>query len=198
MPLNTNLNSIRAKIPQHVKLLVAGKYATADQLLQLIKSGQKLIGENRAQDLLKKYASIGNQAEWHFIGHLQRNKVKQIVPIISMLHSLDNVRLADELEKQLAKINKVLPVLIEVNIAGEITQSGVALRHLDQLVKHCRLLPHLQLTGLMTMNRSHFRTLRQLAKNYRLSELSMGTSQDYEEAIAAGSTIIRLGRIVFS
>ncbi len=199
MSITNNLNSIKARVawaagkvgrdPKEIKLLVAGKYADVEQLRQLIAAGQKLIGENRAQDLTRKYAVIGDQAEWHFIGHLQRNKVKTVVPIITMLHSLDSIRLADELEKQLTKISKILPVLIEVNVAGEAT---------NELIKYCRSLPHLQLKGLMTMNRSGFRALRQLAQNYHLSELSMGTSQDFEVAIGEGATMIRLGRIVFS
>lgn len=199
MSIANNLNSIKARIaeaagrvgrdPKEIKLLVAGKYADVEQLRQLIAAGQKLIGENRAQDLTRKYAVIGDQAEWHFIGHLQRNKVKAVVPIITMLHSLDSLRLADELEKQLTKISKILPVLIEVNVAGEVT---------NELVKYCRSLPHLKLKGLMTMNRSGFSTLRQLAGKYNLPELSMGTSADFEAAIEAGATMIRLGRIVFS
>lgn len=199
MSIKTNLETIKARVaeaarsvgrdPKEIKLLVAGKYADIKQLEELIKAGQKLIGENRAQDLSRKYAVIGDQAEWHFIGHLQRNKVKDVVPLVTMLHSLDSIRLADELEKQLGKINKVLPVLIEVNVAGEVT---------NELVKYCRNLPHLKLKGLMTMNRSGFSTLRQLAQNYHLSELSMGTSADFEVAIEEGATMIRLGRIVFS
>lgn len=199
MSIKTNLEIIKTRIaeaagrvgrnPREIKLLVAGKYADVEQLRQLIAAGQKLIGENRAQDLTRKYAVIGDQAEWHFIGHLQRNKVKAVVPIITMLHSLDSIRLADELEKQLTKINKILPVLIEVNVAGEAT---------NELVKYCRSLSHLKLKGLMTMNRSGFSTLRQLAGKYNLPELSMGTSADFEAAIEAGATMIRLGRIVFS
>lgn len=220
MSIAANLTAIKIRIaqaahragrdPQDIKLLVAGKYADASQLVQLIKAGQRLslkdqgsakqvlIGENKAQDLKQKYATIGDQAEWHFIGHLQRNKVKDVVPLITMLHSLDSIRLADELEKQLTKINKILPVLIEVNIAGEVTKSGVSIRELDGLVKHCRNLPHLKLEGLMTMNRSEFSNLRQLAQKYHLPELSMGTSADFEMAVEEGATIVRLGRIVFS
>ena len=207
MSISTNLKLINQRLikaadkagrnPRDIKLLVAGKYADADQLLQLIKAGQVLIGENKAQDLKHKYQVIGDQAEWHFIGHLQRNKVKDVVSLISMLHSLDSLRLANELEKQLQKINKILPVLIEVNVAGEVTKSGISLQALDELVKHCHNLPHLKLKGLMTMNQHHFHTLRQLAKSYNLPELSMGTSQDFEVAIEEGATIIRLGRIVF-
>src|SRR3990167_1328279 len=188
MSIKTNLAIIKARVaraaervgrdPKQVKLLVAGKYADVGQLEELIRAGQRLIGENRAQDLVKKYAVIGDQAEWHFIGHLQRNKVKDVVPLVTMLHSLDSIRLADELERQLKKINKVLPILIEVNVAGEVTKSGISFQELDELVKHCHNLPHLKLKGLMTMNQHHFPTLRQLAKSYNFPELSMGTSQD--------------------
>ena len=209
MTIADNLAQIKARIaqaahrasrdPQDIKLLVAGKYADASQLLQLIKVGQKIIGENRAQDLKAKYAVIGDQAEWHFIGHLQRNKIKDVVPIITLLHSLDSFRLADELEKQLTSISKTLPVLIEVNISAEATKSGIAPNDLPSLINHCRNLSHLKLVGLMTMNQSlHFHALRQLAHKYNLPELSMGTSQDFEVAIEEDSTIIRLGRIVFS
>ena len=137
MSIKTNLEIIKARVARaagrvgrdskEIKLLVAGKYADIKQLEELIEAGQKLIGENRAQDLTRKYAVIGDQAEWHFIGHLQRNKVKDVIPLITMLHSLDSIRLADELERQLGKINKVLPVLIEVNVAGEVTKSGISL-----------------------------------------------------------------------
>src|SRR3989344_4584522 len=207
MSIKTNLEIIKARVARaagrvgrdskEIKLLVAGKYADIKQLEELIEAGQKLIGENRAQDLTRKYAVIGDQAEWHFIGHLQRNKVKDVVPLVTMLHSLDSIRLADELERQLKKINKVLPILIEVNVAGEVTKSGISFQELDELVKHCHYLPHLKLKGLMTMNQHHFHTLRQLAKSYNLPELSMGTSQDFEMAIEEGATMIRLGRIVF-
>ena len=209
MSISTNLKLIKQRLvkaarksgrnPADIQLLVAGKYADAGQLLQLIKVGQTLVGENRAQDLKTKYAIIGDQAEWHFIGHLQRNKVKLVVPLISMIHSLDSLRLADELDKELTKLNKILPVLIEVNLAAEVTKSGVSLKDLDQLVKHCLSLPHLKLVGLMTMSQpSYFKILRQLAQKYHLPELSMGTSQDFEAAIEAGATIIRVGRLVFS
>ncbi|MBI4035146.1 MAG: YggS family pyridoxal phosphate-dependent enzyme [Candidatus Chisholmbacteria bacterium] len=217
MSITNNLASIKTRIitaarragrnPKDIRLLVAGKYATADQLLQLIKAGHKLIGENRAQDLKRKYQAIGDQAEWHFIGHLQRNKVKAVLPYITTLHSLDNLRLAQELEKQLVKINKTLPVLVEVNTSREITKSGIYPEDTPQFIKSLSQFPHLKVTGLMTMaaqvtspedNRPHFKTLSQLAQTTGLSELSMGTSQDFEVAIAAGATIVRLGRIVFS
>ena len=204
MSLATNLASIKTRItqaaqrsgrdPQSIKLVVAGKYANAGKLLQAIKAGVKIIGENRAQDLIKKHQVIRDRVNWHFIGHLQTNKVKQVVPIISLLHSLDSSHLADELEKQLRKINKILPVLVEVNF-DEATKFGITPGKLPSLISYCRKLPHLKLVGLMTMNHSsHFRALRQLARKYRLPKLSMGTSQDFEVAIEEGATFIRLGR----
>ncbi len=193
--------------PNDVKLVVAGKYADAKTLQSAIDAGVKIIGENRAQDLRDKYKIIGDKVEWHFIGALQTNKIKYVAPVATLIHSIDNERLANELEKYLTKINKTLPVLVEINTSGESTKHGVTPEAAGQLAKVCNQLAHINLIGLMTMgaevdnpeaNRSNFRLLKKIADKLALKELSMGTTRDFEVAIEEGATIVRIGSAIFS
>jgi pyridoxal phosphate enzyme (YggS family) len=224
MSLKANLNQIKSRIraaaqranrnPQNIQLVIAGKYAGVKLTQQAIAAGVKIIGENRAQDLKQKYQTIGNQVDWHFIGHLQRNKVKIVAPIIKLLHSLDSLRLAEKLEQQLKKINKTLPVLIEVNTSQESSKFGVSEAETIDLVQKCSQLPHVKVVGLMTMgalvkkpeeNRPNFVDLRQLAQttsqkkipHTSMEHLSMGTTIDFEVAIEEGATLVRLGSALF-
>ena len=189
-----------------IKLVVAGKYADAQTLQEAIEAGVKIIGENKAQDLRDKYKILGDQVEWHFIGHLQSNKVKYVAPIVTLIHSLDSEKLVIELEKYLTKINKRLKILIEVNTSGESTKHGVDPQSAAALAAVCKKLSHLELVGLMTMgadvdnpdnNRPHFRSLKKLADQLQLKELSMGTTRDFEVAIEEGATIVRIGSAIF-
>lgn len=214
--ITANLKSVKQQIaqaakkadrnPADIKLVVAGKYADTATTLQAIKAGVKIIGENREQDLKEKFTLIGNKAEWHFIGHLQTNKVKSIVAMVSLIHSVDSLHLAQEIDKQAGKLGKIMPVLIEVNTSGEATKSGVPLAAAAKLVKECQKLPHTKVTGLMTMgslvdnpedNRRHFASLKKLAYKLNLPELSMGTTQDFAVAIEEGATIVRVGSAIF-
>ena len=189
-----------------IKLVVAGKYADAQTLQEAIEAGVKIIGENKAQDLRDKYKILGDQVEWHFIGHLQSNKVKYVAPIVTLIHSLDSEKLVIELEKYLTKINKRLKILIEVNTSGESTKHGISSEQLEPLATVCKKLTHIKLIGLMTMgadvdnpdnNRPHFRSLKKLADQLQLKELSMGTTRDFEVAIEEGATIVRIGSAIF-
>lgn len=201
--------------PRDIKLVVAGKYATPMQARQVIKAGVDIIGENREQDLRQKFKIIGNQAHWHFIGHLQRNKVKSVIKMVSMIHSLDSMRLAEELEKRLKQIHKKLPALIEVNTSREKTKHGVAPNEAVSLAQKCSQFKFLKVVGLMTMgalakdpeaNRKHFASLRKLAQKIKnqkipgvkMKHLSMGTTGDFEVAIEEGATLIRVGSAIFA
>lgn len=201
--------------PRDITLVVAGKYADDDQMAQLVSSGAKVIGENREQDLRRKYAKFGNKVDWHFIGHLQRNKVKQVIKIASLIHSIDSPRLIAEMEKQLAKINKNQPILLEINTAGEKSKYGASPKEVVKLAKACNRFKHVKLFGLMTMggmvnkgedNRKNFNLLKNLARkieslklpNVLMTHLSMGTTRDFEVAIEEGATLVRIGSAIFN
>ena len=192
--------------PHDIKLVVAGKYADVSTLQEVINAGVKIIGENKAQDLVKKYQAIGDKVDWHFIGALQTNKIKYVAPVVTMIHSLDSEKLAIELEKYLSRINRSLKVLIEVNTSGESTKHGILPEQLEPLAIVCKKLTHIKLMGLMTMgadvdnpqnNRPNFRSLKELSTKQKLAELSMGTTRDFEVAIEEGATIVRIGSAIF-
>jgi PLP dependent protein len=171
-----------------VTVVVATKYVPLDELSVLAEAGVEVVGENRAQDLQAKHERYGDAFRWHFIGHLQSNKVKVVNGICELVHSLDSESAARRL---------TVPALLEVNLSGETTKSGVAPESIGDWVAH---LPSLQ--GLMTMppqasdpeaSRPWFRRLRELAEAHDLEELSMGTSQDWRVAVEEGATLIRVG-----
>jgi PLP dependent protein len=188
------------RTPQEVELLAAVKYVPLDELGTLAAAGLSLVGENRAQDLEQK-ATAFPDFTWDFIGHLQSRKVKQIVPRVRLIHSVAS----DSVLEQLARHGPAHPgveVLVEVNVAGEASKSGVAPAELAAFVERCPV----PVAGLMTMpplasapeqNRRHFAALRELAAAHGLKQLSMGTSQDYEVAVEEGATIVRLGSTLY-
>ena len=183
---------------QDVELLAAVKYVPLDELGTLAAAGLTLLGENRAQDLEQK-ATAFPDFTWDFIGHLQSRKVKQIVPHVRLIHSVAS----DSVLQQLAKhTDTPVEVLIEVNVAGEASKSGIVPGDLAAFVERCPV----PVAGLMTMpplatspeqNRPHFAALRELAAVHGLHHLSMGTSQDYEVAVEEGATIVRLGSTLY-
>jgi hypothetical protein len=196
--VRANLERVRAEAGEGVRILVATKYVADEELPALADAGVELIGENRLQDLERKQAVAGDQFEWHFIGALQSRKVRDIVPRVSLIHSVCT-------DSVLAKLETHAPpeteVLVQVNVAGEQSKEGVAPRDLGDFIARCPA----TVTGLMTMppftedpeaSRSHFARLADLAREHSLPELSMGTSQDWRVAVEEGATIIRLGTAV--
>jgi pyridoxal phosphate enzyme (YggS family) len=200
-----NLDRVRARIvaagrdPAEVQLLAAVKYVAADELPVLAEAGIKLVGENRAQELVAKTEAHPGLFTWDFIGHLQSRKVRQILPLVRLVHSVAS-------DSALAQLGRhgdaATEVLVEVNVAGEAGKSGVAATDLAGFLQRCPV----RVAGLMTMppqtedpeaSRPHFATLRELADRHGLRELSMGTSQDYEVAVQEGATIIRLGSTLY-
>jgi len=189
------------RTPRDVELLAAVKYVALEELPVLADAGLTLLGENRAQELEAKAAAHPGRFTWDFIGHLQSRKVKQIVPHVRLIHSVAS----DSVLEQLARHGPAHPgleVLIEVNVAGEASKSGVAPAELAAFVERCPV----PVAGLMTMpplaaapeqNRRHFAALRELAAAHGLEQLSMGTSQDYEVAVEEGATIVRLGSTLY-
>jgi PLP dependent protein len=187
-----NYARIRGEVGDAVTIVAATKYLSVQDMSALVEARVEVVGENRAQDLERKYAEYGDAFRWHFIGHVQSNKAKVINSICELVHSLASESAARRL---------TVPALVEVNLAGEASKSGVApedLPHFLELYGDVR--------GLMTMppetedpelSRPHFRRLRELAEEYGLSELSMGTSQDYRVAAEEGATVIRVGSVLY-
>jgi pyridoxal phosphate enzyme (YggS family) len=185
-----------------------------DRIRQAVSAGAAILGENRVQEAKEKITALGNIAHWHLIGHLQTNKAKYAVMLFDLIHSVDNLELAKELDRQAAKTGKVQDILIEVNIAGEASKAGMAVKGAPALVREAAQLKHLQVRGLMTMppysenaedSRPYFRVLRELAEaiaqenipGVSLHELSMGMSGDFEVAIEEGATLVRVGSAIF-
>jgi PLP dependent protein len=183
---------IRAEVGPGVTVVAATKYVSLEEMAVLAEAGVEVVGENRAQDLERKHAEYGDAFRWHFIGHLQSNKVKVVNRICELVHSLDSESSARRL---------TVPALVEVNLSGEETKAGIAPADLPAF-----LAAYPGARGLMTMppasddpeaSRSTFRRLRELAAEHGLAELSMGTSQDYRVAAEEGATLVRVGSILF-
>ena len=200
--------------PSEIKLMAVTKTVAPEKVNEAIESGCMLLGENRVQELLEKYEYYDKRAEIHFIGSLQTNKVKYIVDKVSMIESVDSLKLAEEIEKRCAKIDKIMDILLEVNIADEESKSGFSVDEIVAVSDKIKDFPHLRLRGLMTIGRfgaeieetrDYFKKMRHLlvdikAKNIDniyINILSMGMSADYELAVLEGANIVRIGRGLF-
>jgi uncharacterized pyridoxal phosphate-containing UPF0001 family protein len=190
--VRANYERIRTELGPQVTIVAATKYVSVDELAALAEAGVEVVGENRAQDLEAKHARYGEAFRWHFIGHLQSRKAKTVNSLCELCHSLSSESAAKRLE---------IPALVEVNLAGEETKSGVPDADLERFLGL-----YDDVRGLMTMppatddpetSRPYFRRLRQLAEQHGLRELSMGTSQDYRVAADEGATMVRLGSVLY-
>lgn len=224
MTVAENLKMVRDRIasaakragrdPSSIKLVVVTKTVGIEKIREAVAAGARLLGENRVQEAREKIGAPGIAADWHLIGHLQTNKAKYAVTLFDLIHSVDDLGLAKELDRQAAKIGKTQEVLIEVSIAGEAAKAGVAVRDALSLVKEAAKLEHISIKGLMTVPpfledpeavRPYFRALRELAENIArenvpavsMQELSMGMSHDFDVAIEEGATIVRVGTAIF-
>lgn len=192
--------------PSEVTLIAVTKGHSVTEIeAQVLRHAHHTLGENRVQEWRDKAAGLSG-VEWHFIGNLQRNKVKYCTDF-AMIHSLSSFKLADELEKQGAKREHLFQVMVEVNVAGEASKQGAEVAEASELVRYTQTLEHVQLRGLMTIApysdnpetaRPIFRKLRELRDKLGVVELSMGMSGDFEVAIEEGATIIRVGSAIFS
>jgi pyridoxal phosphate enzyme (YggS family) len=189
--VRANYARIKADVGPSVTVVAATKYVSLADMAVLVEAGVEVVGENRAQDLERKHAEYGDAFRWHFVGHLQSNKAKVVNRICELVHSLDSESAAKRLQ---------VPALVEVNLSGEETKSGVAPERLGEL-----LTAYPDVRGLMTMppetddpeaSRPYFRRLRELAQEHGLPELSMGTSQDYRVAAEEGATLVRVGAVL--
>jgi pyridoxal phosphate enzyme (YggS family) len=186
--------------PGGIEIVAAVKYVPAAELEALAEAGITTVGENRAQDLVEKQRRYGDAFTWDFIGHLQSRKVKQVAPLVRMIHSVSTDSVLAQLERHAPP---QLRVLVEVNVAGEEGKAGVAPADLDAFLERCPL----PVAGLMTMpplaaapedSRRWFAALRELAAGRGLRELSMGTTQDYDVAVEEGATLVRIGTSLFA
>jgi len=224
MTIATNLNQVQGRIvaaaqsagrePHSVRLVAVSKTRPADDVRQAYRAGQVVFGENYVQELVEKAAEISEPVEWHFIGHLQSNKVRQIAGGVTMIHSVDRLSLAVEIDRQWGRQGRICDILIQVNISGESSKSGTSEDEALQLVRAVAHLPHVRIRGLMTMPpffddpeaaRPFFAALRRLAQKVdsagiagvSMAELSIGMSGDFEAAIQEGATLVRVGTSIF-
>lgn len=199
---------------QEVTLIAVSKTKPVSMIEEAIKAGAKVFGENKVQELCEKYEVLPKNLHWHLIGHLQRNKVKYIIDKAELIHSVDSLRLAQEISKEAVKKQLTVNILIEVNVAEEESKFGVRTGETENLIQEIAKLPNIKVQGLMTIapyvenpeeNRSVFRTLKKLAvdikmkniDNVRMDVLSMGMTGDYQVAIEEGATMVRVGTGIF-
>ncbi len=197
--------------PDDIKLVAVSKTVDTQRIREAIEAGVKILGENYVQEAQKKIEEIGKDVSWHFIGHLQTNKAKYAVKLFDMIHSLDSIELAEELNRRAEKEGRIMKVMIEVNLSGERTKFGVEEEDALKLGSSISGLKNLKLIGLMTMppyfedpemSRPYFIRLRLLKEKMEkegisVKELSMGMSNDFEVAVEEGSTYVRIGTAIF-
>ena len=199
---------------EEVTLIAVSKTKPVQMLQEAYDLGNRIFGENKVQEIVDKYDALPADISWHMIGHLQRNKVKYIIDKVTLIHSVDSLRLAETIEKEAAKKGVTADILIEVNVAKEDTKYGVMPEDAARLVSQISVMPHIRIKGLMAIapfvtnpeeNRIYFQRLRNLAvdigenksDNVTMSVLSMGMTNDYEIAIEEGATMIRVGTGLF-
>jgi len=201
--------------PQSVRLVVVSKTVPSERVLEAVESGVMILGENYIQEARDKFDALSaHPVAWHFIGHLQTNKAKYAVRLFDLIHSVDSIKLARELDKRAARINKVQNILVQVNISQEASKSGVTVEAIEPLIREISGMSNIRIQGLMTMPlffnepdkaRPYFSALRNLRDELNsanvsdtgLPELSMGMTGDFEVAIEEGATLVRIGTAIF-
>ena len=217
MDIAKNLQQVWAELPQGVRLVAVSKFHPAESIREAYQAGQRIFGESKAQELQAKHEALPGDIEWHFIGHLQTNKVKYIAPYVTLIHSIDSPHLLAEVDRQAAKAGRTVDCLLQVHIAREETKFGFTPDECRQYLASGQWgqLEHVRLCGLMGMAtntddmqqvQAEFQGLATLFREVKAAwfpqapwfkELSMGMSHDYHEAIAAGSTLVRVGSHIF-
>lgn len=225
MSIAGNIKTVQVKIAEtlaaypefaadSVRLIAVTKTLGIDRIQAAVDCGMRDLGENRVQEILEKYPHLPADVRWHLIGHLQTNKVKYIVDKVHMIHSLDSLKLAEEIEKRASSIDRVIPCLVQVNIADEDTKFGLQKEDTEAFLREMVHFPHIAVEGLMTIGphvvegeaiSAVFRQLRELKEELNLKalpavkmrELSMGMSADYPLAVREGATMVRVGTTIF-
>lgn len=212
MSVQSNLLNIRKHIPGNVDLVCVSKFHPNDSILDAYHAGERIFGESKVQELCTKYESLPKDIQWHYIGHLQSNKVKYIVPFVELIHGVDSIKLLSEIDKQAAKVGKNVNCLLQVHIAAEETKFGFSPEEITIALKKAGEFENVQIRGLMGMAtftdnteqvKNEFRLLKSIfdeLKSHSDSEfsiLSMGMSNDFRLAIEEGSTMVRIGSSIF-
>jgi PLP dependent protein len=217
MGIGENINDIKSWLPLNVKLVAVTKTKPVELIINAYDSGHRIFGENKAQELAKKYELLPKDIEWHFIGHLQTNKVKNIVPFVNLIHSVDSLKLLTVINFEAKRVGRIIPCLLQFFIADESTKFGLSLEEARDLLESIeyRELHNIQICGVMGMAtftddlsqvKEEFHQLkvifeilkRDFFKDYvYFKEISMGMSDDYQIAVEQGSTIVRIGSKIF-
>ena len=209
MSITKNFNHLYRNISNDILVVAVSKTKPNEDILEAYNLGHKSFGENKVQELIEKHNALPKDIEWHFIGHLQRNKVKNIIKFIHLIHSVDSYKLLNEINKRAKNENRVVDCLIQVKIATEENKYGFNFEEIDDVINFSKNLNHINVKGFMGMStltndnniiNNEFSKLQNIFKNYKskiLNILSMGMSNDYNLAIENGSNMIRLGSIIF-
>jgi len=205
--IKNNFNVLRKDIPSNVKLVAVSKNKTEKELLEAYECGQRIFGENKIQEMSSKFENLPKDIEWHMIGHVQTNKVKYMAPFVHTIHSVDRIKLLNEIQKQASIYDRIIECLIQVRIAVEETKFGILPSELNSILEKASTYPNIKIRGLMGMAsftsnkeqiRSEFKILANLFRLYNeFDVLSMGMSGDYSIAIEEGSNMIRVGSKIF-
>lgn len=217
MSIAENIDHIKSILPEHVRLIAVSKTKPAELILEAYNHGQRAFGENKMQEMSGKYEALPKDIEWHFIGHLQSNKIKYIAPFVHLIHGVDSFKLMKAIDGEAKKAGRVIPILLQFHIAAEETKFGFSIEEATEVLnsEEFKLLKNVQISGVMGMAtytddenqvrkefdclKSYFDTLK---RNYfgempEFKEISMGMSGDYQLAIEEGSTMIRIGSNIF-
>jgi pyridoxal phosphate enzyme (YggS family) len=216
MSIAKNLHQIKSSLPEEVTLIAVTKTHPIERLMEVYEAGHKIFGENKVQEMCDKYEALPKDIEWHLIGHLQTNKVKYIAPFVKLIHSVDSLKLLQEINKQAKKHNRIIDCLLQIYIANEETKFGLSFEEAEALInsEELKKMENIRITGFMGMAtntddrkqiRKEFRSLKQFSDkhknhknfNFSLLTLSMGMSSDYHIAIEEGSNMVRVGSSIF-
>ena len=211
MNIKKNIQIIKQKIPKNVCLVAVSKTQSNDNIIRAYNTGQKIFGENKVQELIQKQEELPKDIKWHMIGHLQTNKVKFIAPFIDMIHSVDSLRLVNEIDKRAKQYNRIINCLLQVNIATEKTKFGFDIDKIEEIIEETLKFKNISIKGLMAMasntNDKNKITkefsltnnlIKKVQKKYKnINVLSIGMSNDYLLAIENGSNMIRVGSSIF-
>ena len=215
MSIASNLNSIKASLPEHVTLVAVSKTKPVSDLIQAYEAGQRIFGENKIQEMAEKWEEMPKDIQWHMIGHVQTNKVKFMAPFVSLIHGVDSLKLLQEINKQALKNNRIIDCLLQIHIAEEETKFGLDENELNELISSSEFkqLKNIRTLGLMGMAtftedqnqikkefqhlKSIFDSIKEKDALQEASTISMGMSGDYQLAIECGSTMVRIGSSIF-
>lgn len=217
MSIKSNILSILRELPEQTRLVAVSKFHSNESIMEAYEAGQRIFGESKVQEMTPKYETLPKDIEWHFIGHLQTNKIKYIAPYVALIHGIDSYKLLQEVNKQAEKAGRIISCLLQIHVAKEETKFGFTFNECRDMLRSgdWKSLTNIQISGLMTMAtntdsveqiQQEFRSLhtffREIKKSYfsgeeSFKELSMGMSDDYSLAIKEGSTSIRVGSKIF-